>query len=163
MLEDSSVNVADYVARAIAKAVGKKEENAILYGNGSGKPTGILYSSELSQGGSTTASATALTANELMDWFYSLARQYRQNSVIVASDSFELAVRKIKDSISNAYLWAPAVLADTPNTLFARPLHLSSEFNALAVGSPPAEQTGAVIFDPSYLTIADRGQRQLGA
>lgn len=156
LLEDTSINMPDYVAKAIAKAVGQKEENAILYGLGSTQPTGLLTGSEFGTG-NTTASATAITADELLIWFYSLNRQYRQGSVIVASDSFELAVRKIKDSTTNAYLWQAAVLADVPSTLMGRPLVISSQFNALAVSSPPATQPGAVIFDPSYLTIADRG------
>jgi HK97 family phage major capsid protein len=155
LLQDSAVNIVDYVTRKIAIAVGKKEENAIIQGAGTTQPLGML--GIVGQGGNTTASATALTANELMDWFYALQPQYRKNSVIVASDSFELAVRKIKDSTSNAYLWAPAVLADTPNTLFARPLYTSSEFPTIGVTSPVSNIKSAVVFDPSYLTIADRG------
>ena len=48
--------------------------------------------------GVTAASATAVTADEMIDLFYSLKAPYRKKSVWVLNDSTIKSIRKLKDS-----------------------------------------------------------------
>lgn len=68
LLHDSAFDLEQYFIDEFARRIGNKEEDAFLNGDGAGKPTGILNDAEV---GVTAASATAITADELVDLFYS--------------------------------------------------------------------------------------------
>ncbi len=69
----------------------------------------------------TAASATAVTADELMDLYYSLKSPYRKKSMWVLNDSTIKAIRKLKDN-NGQYLWQPSLTAGTPDMIL-RPPH----------------------------------------
>ena len=71
LLNDSVFDLETYIAREFARRIGTKEEEAFFTGDGSGKPLGILAATGGAQTGVTAASATAVTADELIDLFYS--------------------------------------------------------------------------------------------
>lgn len=98
LLNDSVFDLESYIAKEFARRIGAKEEEAFFSGDGSGKPLGILAATGGAQTGVTAASSTAVTADELMDLFYSLKSPYRKKAVWVLNDSTIKAVRKLKDS-----------------------------------------------------------------
>ena len=101
----------------------------------------------------TAASATAVTADELMDLFYSLKSPYRKNAVWILNDSTIKAIRKLKDS-NGQYLWQPSLVAGTPDTILGRPVKTSTYMPAIAAGAK------TIAFgDFSYYWIADRQGR----
>ena len=110
LLNDSVFDLESYISREFARRIGAKEEEAFFTGDGSGKPLGILASSGGAETGITAASATAITADELIDLFYSLKSPYRRNAVWVLNDSTIKAIRKLKDS-NGQYLWQPSLTA----------------------------------------------------
>lgn len=118
LLNDSVFDLESYISREFARRIGAKEEEAFFTGDGSGKPLGILASSGGAETGITAASATAITADELIDLFYSLKSPYRRNAVWVLNDSTIKAIRKLKDS-NGQYLWQPSLTAGTPDTILA--------------------------------------------
>lgn len=126
LLNDSVFDLESYIAKEFARRIGAKEEEAFFTGDGSGKPLGVLAATGGAETGVTAASSTAITADELMDLFYSLKSPYRKKAVWVLNDSTIKAVRKLKDS-TGQYLWQPSLMAGTPDTLLGRPgedLHL---------------------------------------
>ena len=98
LLNDSVFDLESYIAREFARRIGTKEEEAFFTGDGTGKPLGILAASGGAETGVTAASATAVTADELMDLFYSLKSPYRKNAVWILNDSTIKAIRKLKDN-----------------------------------------------------------------
>ena len=153
LLNDSVFDLEGYISREFARRIGAKEEEAFFTGNGSGKPLGILAATGGAETGVTAASATAVTADELMDLFYSLKSPYRRNAVWVLNDSTIKAVRKLKDG-NGQYLWQPSLTAGTPDTILGRPVKTSAYMPAIAAGSK------TVAFgDFSYYWIADRQGR----
>lgn len=95
------------------------------------------------------ASATAVTADELMDLFYSLKSPYRKNAVWILNDSTIKAIRKLKDN-SGQYLWQPSLVGGTPDTILGRPVKNSTYMSAIAAGA------NTIAFgDFSYYWIAD--------
>ncbi len=153
LLNDSVFDLESYIAKEFARRIGAKEEDAFFTGDGSGKPLGILAATGGAETGVTAASSTAVTADELMDLFYSLKSPYRKKAVWVLNDSTIKAVRKLKDS-TGQYLWQPSLVAGTPDTLLGRPMKTSAYMPVIAAGAK------TIAFgDFSYYWIADRQGR----
>ena len=147
LLNDSAFDLENYFSGEFARRIGTKEEEAFINGNGSSKPTGILASAEL---GVTTASDKAITADELIDLFYSLKAPYRKNAVWILNDTTIKAIRKLKDN-NGQYLWQPAIKDGDFDTLLGRPLMTSSAMPEIAAGAK------VIAFgDLSFYWIGDR-------
>ena len=103
LLNDSVFDLPSYISTEFARRIGAKEEEAFFVGDGSGKATGIFAATGGAQTGVTAASSTAITADELIDLFYSLKSPYRRKAVWVMNDSTFKAIRKLKDKGVEAY------------------------------------------------------------
>jgi len=153
LLNDSVFDLESYIAKEFGRRMGSKEEEAFLIGDGTGKPTGIFQTVGGGEVGVTAASDKAVTADELIDLFYSLRAPYRKNAVFIMNDATVKLIRKLKDN-TGQYLWQPALTAGTPDTILNRPVYTSS-FAPLAEGGALAIAFG----DFSYYWIADRQGR----
>ncbi len=153
LLNDSVFDLQSYISREFARRIGAREEEAFFNGDGKGKPLGVLAAAGGAETGATAASATAVTADELMDLFYSLKAPYRRKSVWVLNDSTIKAIRKLKDN-NGQYLWQPSLVAGTPDMILGRPIKTSAYMPAMAAGAK------TIAFgDFSYYWIADRQGR----
>lgn len=153
LLNDSVFNLESYISKEFARRIGSKEEDAFFNGNGTGKPVGIFNATGGAEVGVTAASATAITADEIIDLFYSLKAPYRKNAVWILNDATIKAIRKLKDNNGN-YLWQPSLNAGTPDTILGRPVYTSSYVPTIAAGAK------TIAFgDFSYYWIADRAGR----
>ena len=153
LLNDSVFNLESYISTEFARRIGAKEEEAFLVGDADGKPTGIFNATGGAQLGITAGSATAITADEIIDLVYSLKAPYRKNAVFLMNDATVKAIRKLKDG-QGQYLWQPSLTAGTPDTLLNRPVYTS--------GYAPIIEAGAktIAFgDFGYYWIADRQGR----
>lgn len=153
LLNDSVFNLESYIAKEFARRIGAKEEEAFFTGDGSGKPTGIFHTTGGAQLGATTASATALTVDEVMDLFYSLKSPYRKNAIFVMNDATVKVIRKLKDG-NGQYIWQPSLTASQPDTILNRPVKTSSYV-------PTIEAAAKTIAfgDFGYYWVADRQGR----
>ena len=147
LLQDAFFSVESYLAENFGKRFGILEEAAFVNGDGSGKPTGIVPGSSL---GVTAAGAAAITTDELISLYHSLARPYRGRAVWMMGDATAMLIRKLKDS-TNQYLWQPGLQAGQPDTLLGRPVFVSTAMPAATTGLK-----SMVFGDLSYYTIADR-------
>ncbi len=153
LLNDSVFDLQSYISREFARRIGAKEEEAFFTGDGKGKPLGVLAATGGAETGVTAASATAVTADEMIDLFYSLKSPYRKKSVWVLNDSTIKSIRKLKDT-NGQYLWQPSLAAGTPDTILGRPVKTSAYMPAIAAGAK------SIAFgDFSYYWIADRQGR----
>ncbi len=153
LLNDSVFDLQSYISREFARRIGAREEEAFFTGDGKGKPLGVLAATGGAETGATAASATAVTADEMMDLFYSLKAPYRRKSVWVLNDSTIKAIRKLKDN-NGQYLWQPSLTAGTPDMILGRPIKTSAYMPAMAAGAK------TIAFgDFSYYWIADRQGR----
>ena len=144
LLNDSVFDLQSYITR---------EEEAFFTGNGTGKPLGILAATGGAETGITAASATAVTADELIDLYYSLRSPYRRNAVWTLNDSTVKAIRKLKDG-NGQYLWQPGITAGAPDMILGRPVRTSTYMPEIAAGAK------TIAFgDFSYYWIADRQGR----
>ena len=153
LINDSVFNLEQYIAKEFGRRIGVKEEESFFVGDGTGKPTGIFNATGGAGVGNTTASATAITIDEIMDLFYSLKSPYRKNAVFVTNDATVKSIRKLKDG-NGQYLWQPSVTAGQPDTILNRPLKTSAYVPAIAAAAK------TIAFgDFSYYWVADRQGR----
>lgn len=150
LLQDAAFDLEAYVAREFARRAGVKEEDAFVAGDGVGKPRGVILDA---QTGVTTASATAIAADELIDLFHSLRRPYRNRATWLMNDDTVKAIRKLKDSTGD-YIWQPGLQAGQPDRLLGRPVAVSSAMPTIA-----ANAKSVALGDFSYYWIVDRQGR----
>lgn len=153
LLNDSVFNLENYISTEFARRIGAKEKEAFLVGDGAGKPTGVFHDTGGAELGVTASSATAITADEIIDLVYSLKAPYRKNAVFIMNDATIKAIRKLKDG-QGQYLWQPSLTAGTPDTLLNRPVFTSAY-------APTIEtKAKSIAFgDFGYYWIADRQGR----
>ena len=153
LLNDSVFDMPSYIAREFARRIGAAEEEAFFTGDGTGKPLGVLAATGGAQTGVTTASATAITMDEVIDLFYSLRSPYRKRAVFLVNDSTIKAIRKLKNG-NGDYLWQPSVTVGSPDMLLGRPVYTSAYMPAIAAGAK------SILFgDMGYYWVADREGR----
>ena len=150
LLNDAAFDLESYISNEFIRRIGDKEEEAFLTGNGSSKPTGLLNATGGAQVGVTAGSATAITADELIDLFFSLKAPYRKNAIWIFNDSTVKLIRKLKDG-NGQYLWQPALREGDVPTILGRPYFTS------AYMPEAASAAKSVLFgDLNYYWIGDR-------
>lgn len=117
LLADTGINLTDFISRQAGTAIGNAYGVHLVTGDGSSKPQGVA----------TAASAgvtAALTADSLIDLFYSVLSGYRASSSCgwVTSDTNMATMRKLKDG-ANQYLWSPAAGPGTVDTFLGKPVY----------------------------------------
>lgn len=153
LLYDNAFQLENYIIKEFYKALANAEEDAFINGDGTGKPLGILAASGGAEVGVTAASATAITADEVINLVYSLKRPYRKNAVFILNDQTIAALRKLKDG-NGAYMWQAALVAGEPDKLLGYPVYTSAYMPTIEAGAK------TIIFgDLSYYNIGDRGSR----
>ena len=153
LLYDNAFGLDNYLIDQFAKALSNAEEDAFLNGDGKGKPLGIFAETGGGEVAITTASATAITADEVINLAYSLKRPYRKKAKFIMNDQTVAALRKLKDN-NGAYLWQPSLQAGEPDRLFGYEVYTSPYVPTIAAGKP------VIAFgDFSYYNIGDRGTR----
>ncbi len=150
LVHDNSFNLSAFISDDFGKAMGDKEEDAFINGDGVEKPSGILLDAEL---GVTAAATTAITSNELIDLVHSLGRPYRKRASFLMSDDALKLIRKLKDG-NGRYIFEESLQVDVPSTLLGRPIHVSD-----SVPAPTAGNKAILFGDFSYYWIADRQGR----
>lgn len=147
LLHDSEFDLNGLISTSFGRAYSEGEEGAYLSGDGVGKPKGVLIDA---QTGVTTAASTAITADELLDLFYSLKSGYRQNAAFLMADGTEKVLRKLKNATTGDYMWQPGLTSGQPNTLLGRPVEISDYMPTVAASAK------AIAFgDFSQYTIKD--------
>jgi HK97 family phage major capsid protein len=122
LLEDSAVNIDEWIAAEVEQAFAVQEGTAFVSGDGTNKPKGFLSYTTIANaswewakiGYVATGEAGDFPASDpsdvLVDLVYALKAGYRQNGVFVMNRKTQATVRKFKDS-GGAYLWQPPAIA----------------------------------------------------
>ena len=153
LLYDNAFGLESYIIEQFGKALSNAEEDAFLNGDGKGKPLGIFAETGGGEVAITSSSATAITADEIINLVYSLKRPYRKNAKFIMNDQTIAALRKLKDN-NGAYLWQPSLQAGEVDRLFGYEVYTSPYVPTIAAGKP------VIAFGNfSYYNIGDRGTR----
>ena len=155
LLQDSAFDMAGFITHEFQRRAGAAEEEAILSGDGSHKPIGLLHNTLGAQVGVTAAATNAITADELIDLQHSLKAGYRRKAAFIMNDATIKAVRKLKDS-QGQYLWQPSIREGVPDMLLNTKIYMSNYMPLVAAGNK------VILYgDYSYYWLADRAGRTL--
>ena len=139
LLDDSSIDIEEWLAVQLAGKFAQKEEEAFLKGTGStyNQPVGITTYTDSSIGITESQSGTdgGIDASDIVDLYYSLKEQYVNGACFVMPRTAVSAIRMLKDGTSGAYLWQPALLGGKEDTLMGCPVYQSANMPALGANS----------------------------
>lgn len=148
-------NFESRLADLLAERHGRKEQTDFTTGSGSSAPQGMVTGAGT---GKTTASATAIAADEILDLEASLDPAYRQGAVFFMHSSVWTYIRKLKDS-QGRYLvgdWN-ALGQGTGYSLLGYPVIFNN-----AMASSVATTNKTVLFcQPKKFMIRQAGAREL--
>ena len=155
LLNDSAFDIAGYIALEFVRRAGAAEEDAIINGDGSHKPIGLLHATLGAQVGVTAASASAITSDELIDLQHSLKSSYRRKACWIMNDATISALRKLKDG-QGQYIWQPGIKEGAPDMLFNQRVLMSNYMPLIGSGNK------VILYgDYSYYWLAEREGRTL--
>lgn len=129
LLEDAAFDIEGYLATSFGKVIGEGEATYFWTGTGSSQPQGVLTGAG---DGITTAANNKITADELIDFYFSVPEQYRKNAKFAFADTTMKEIRKLKDGEGH-YLWVPGLNGES-DTLLGKPVVTSTNIPAIAAG-----------------------------
>lgn len=156
LLADSAVDVEQLLGEMLGERLARRVNLELTVGDGTGDPNGIVTASSL---GKTAASATAITADELIDLLHSVDPAYRMSpkARFMFSDSTLAAIRKLKDGQNN-YLWQMGdIRTGVPGTLLGQPYSVNQAMPSIATG-----QKSVIYGDFSKYYVRKVGQPVIG-
>ena len=104
--------------------------------------------------GKTTASNSAFTAAEVIDWVYSLARQYRTNASILVHDATLGKLRQLGSLAGTVnYFWQNSGALGEPDRLMGIPVYASAAMPVVATTA----KIGVIGDFGNYSVLAERG------
>lgn len=150
-LDDIFFNVETWLTDAVARAFAKAEGSAVISGNGTNKPTGMINTAPVSTADDASPlraaaayqyvlsgdnSPAAIDADSMIDLVYALNSAYRANGVWVMNSATIGAVRKLKDT-TNQYLWQPSLQAGQPDMILGKRMETWEDMPDIGGGNLP--------------------------
>jgi HK97 family phage major capsid protein len=172
-LDDIFFNVEQWIADSVARAFAIQEGDAVIRGNGTSKPTGMLNTSPVATADFASPlraaaayqyvaspavgspAAPAINADNLIDLQYALNSAYRINATWVMNSVTAGAVRKLKNSTGD-YLWQPSIQVGQPDMLLGRPVETWEQLDDIGSNKFPI---GFGDFSQAYLLVDRVGLR----
>jgi len=146
LLEDSAVNVDEWIAEEVRIAFAEQEGTAFTTGDGVNKPTGFLSYPKVANtswswgnlGYLATGTAGAFDAanpsDDLVDLVYALKAGYRANAHWVMNRTVQAEIRKFKDA-NGDYIWQPPASPGAAPSLMNFPIAESEDLADIAADS----------------------------
>jgi HK97 family phage major capsid protein len=146
LLDDSAVNIDEWIADEVRSAFAEQEGKAFVTGNGVNKPKGFLDYATVDNavwtwgnvGTIKTGVAGGFPAtnagDKLIDLVYAVNAGYRANGTFVMNRATQSAVRKMKDG-DGTYLWQPAAKPGEAPSLMGYPVAEAEDMPDMAADS----------------------------
>lgn len=118
LLQDSLLDMNQEFIEAFGESFGRAANASLTTGTGSSQPNGIVTASSV---GTTAASTTAVTLNEIIDFSHQVDPAYRDapTSGYMMNDAILAVIKKLSLAATNygAGTWQPSLRDGTPATL----------------------------------------------
>jgi HK97 family phage major capsid protein len=142
LVNNSQFDIVNFVIGAMAEAISKWIENELLNGT-TDKIVGLSGATQKV----TAASATAITADELIDLQETVPDVYQGSAIWIMNKKTRTAIRKLKDSEGN-YILNKDATAKWGYTLFGKDVYTSDNMSVMA-----ASKTAIYYGDMSGLAV----------
>ena len=146
LLDDSAVNIDEWIAEEVRAAFAEQEAAAFVNGNGTNKPRGFLDYPKIANAGWTWGNigylatgvsggfAASNPSDQLIDLVYAVRSGYRANAHWVMNRSTQAEIRKLKDADGN-YIWQPAAQPGAAPTLMGFQIAEAEDMPDIAANS----------------------------
>lgn len=131
VVNSADIDVVNFIVNEMAKKIAIFLEKELLVGT-SNKATGALSTTN----SLTTASASVITADELITLQAKVKQAYQNKACWTMSSDTFVAVKKLKDS-QNRYLLQETLTGEFPYMLLGKPVYLSDNMPAIAASAKP--------------------------
>ena len=131
LMQDSAFPLGQFISDAFAESFGRGLNAHFTTGTGSAQPNGLVTASTV---GTTAASATAFTRNEMVDHLHKVDAGYRRSKSCgwMVSDTILAAIKKLAVGSSDASpLWQPSMREGAPDTIEGYPYWINQDMSAL--------------------------------
>lgn len=128
LIADSAFDIVSEVLHSSSEKLALGIDTGVVTGSGTGQPTGF----DNETAADTFASATAITANELIDVYHTLPAPFRANAKWFMKDSTVQYVRKLANAGTTDYVWQPGLALGQPDTLLGVPVVATPDMAAIA-------------------------------
>lgn len=129
LLNNSDFDLVSFVTEEMAKSISEFLEKELIVGT-TEKMTGVLSSTY----GVTTASATAITADELIDLQMTVPEVYQPNAAWLMNKATFKGIRKLKDS-NGDYIMNRDLTMGFGWSLLGKPVYISESVPAISSGA----------------------------
>jgi HK97 family phage major capsid protein len=157
LLQDSAFDLDAFLVEAMGERIARATNAAFTTGTGSSQPQGLVTGSAA---GKTAASATAITAAEILDLIYSVDASYRNKASfgLMAHDNVIAAIRALGIGSSNDFpVFIPSMEMGQPDRVFGVPVYVNNDMaSSIATG----EKT-IVAADFSQFVVRNAGGVQM--
>ena len=129
LVNNSQFDIVDFVVDEMAEAIKRFIEHELLIGTPS-KVTGLSTLKNVV----TTASATAITGDEIIDLHDSVKDAYQNGAIWIMSSKTRTALRKLKDG-EGRYLLNDDISSPFGTTLLGKPVYVSDNMPDIGAGN----------------------------
>lgn len=127
---NSTFSVVDFIVNQMAEEIANWLEGQLLTGTGTNAAQGALNTTTVV----TAASATAITADELIELQSKVKQAHQKNACWTMHPDTFTAIKKLKDG-NNRYLLQDDITGEFPYRLLGKPVYLSDNMPTLAAGA----------------------------
>lgn len=135
LLQDNAFDLNAFLVEAMGERIARATNAAFTTGTGSSQPQGIITGSVA---GKTAASATAITADEVLDLIYSIDPAYRNKESfgLMAHNNVISAIRALGIGSANDFpIFIPSMEAGVPDKLFGHNIYYNNDMeSSIATG-----------------------------
>ena len=129
-LQDEAINFSGRIGAILGERIGRAQAEHFTTGDGSGKPNGIVTAAGDSS--VTTAAASTITYDNLMDLKHSVDPAYRVGARFMFDDTTLKLLKKLKvaqfsGDTGGFPLWRPGLAAGEPDTIDGDPYVVNQE------------------------------------
>lgn len=129
-LQDNAINFAGRIGSILGERIGRITNTHFTTGDGSSKPRGIMTAATSS--GITTAAATTITYDNIIDLKHSVDPAYRDGARFMFNDTTLKILKKIKvpaysGDTSGMPLWRAGLAASEPDTIDGDPYTINQQ------------------------------------
>lgn len=152
-LQDSSINVGDFLGRALGTRIARLQNDHFTTGTGSSQPNGVVTAAGNSS--VTLAGTATVTYDNIVDLIHSVDPAYRNNARFMFHDGALKMLKKVKianysGDTGGTPLWQPSLVAGQPDLIHGYPYIINQSMTT------PATAVKSILFgDFSKYLIRD--------
>ncbi|MDP2505390.1 phage major capsid protein [Oceanobacter sp. 3_MG-2023] len=148
LLQDSGIDIEAHVIKRLAMRLARIQNKHFTIGTGTGQPKGVVTAASV---GKTSASATAITFDELNHLVHSVDPAYRESGACKFMFN-DLTLRDLKDKkdTTGRPIWLPSISETEPDRILGYGYQINQQMADVAASAKPV-----AFGDLSHYTIRD--------